>query len=294
VYDPSTHVISQRKAEEASPISEWLGGQSFVVSPLRRHEWTSGYLFLGASRPDAFGMEDAVFLLQLADQVMPVLQHIRLVDHLASDAANEERRRIARSVHDRVIQPYIGLHIGLQAVHQLVQSAARENACDTEDERFKKAVAAIEHLRSMASEGVEELRQYVYGLRSARAQGEVLVDALLRYAAKFETATGIHVTIIDQLTGMELNDRLAAEIFQVAAEALSNVHRHTTATDVTLSIDGASNGCVVMRVENEGRRDEKVLNFIPRSIAEHAEALGGRTEISNINGRTIVQMEIPL
>ena len=292
VCDPATQVAQTGKVEEASTISEWLGCESFVAVPLRHHELSRGHLLLSATRRGAFRMEDAMFLLQVADQIMPILQHIRLVDRLASDTAAEERRRIARSVHDRVIQPYIGLQLGLKAVHLMVQSAALSR--DKESEKLKKTAIAIERLRSMASEGIEELRQYVYGLRSAKATGEVLMDSLLRYAARFEAATGIRITVIDRLGGMDLNGRLAAEIFQMAAEALSNVHRHTSAKSATLSVSAVSNATVVLRVENDASANEKELRFHPGSIAEHTEALGGNVKISNANGRTVVQTEIPL
>jgi signal transduction histidine kinase len=49
---------------------------------------------------------------------MPVLHNIILVDQLASDAANAERQRIAFDLHDRVIQSYVGLQMGSEAVRQ--------------------------------------------------------------------------------------------------------------------------------------------------------------------------------
>jgi signal transduction histidine kinase len=293
VWQPATHSVEYRPLEEASALVEWLGGRSLIMVPLRHHEWFKGYLFVGSERRRAFRMEDAKFLQQVADQVIPVLEHIRLVGRMASEASDEERRRIARSVHDRVIQPYIGLHMGLMGVRRLVQSVAQSTDATAAAEQSRQATAAIENLVTMAREGVEELRQYVYGLRNTKARGDILVESLLRYAAKFEAVTGIRVSVVNRLDCTDINDRLAGEIFQMASEALSNVHRHTTATSVSLTVECNAEGNVAVRIENEAPRSAN-REFIPRSIAERAESLGGRTMVSSANGRTVVQIEIPL
>src|SRR5262249_9541639 len=293
VWQPGTSAIEYRPIEESTILVEWLGSRSLIMVPLRHHEWFKGYLFVGSARPSAFRLEDAKFLQQVADQVTPVLEHIRLVGRMASDASEEERRRIARSVHDRVIQPYIGLQMGLVAVRRLMQSAAQAKDGTTAAEHSRKATAALENLVSMARDGVEELRQYVYGLRKTKARGDVLVESLLRYAAKFEAVTGIRVTVINRLASTDINDRVTGEIFQIASEALSNVHRHTAATSVSLTVESNSEGNVSVRIENETPNAANV-EFIPRSIAERAESLGGRTLVSSADGRTVVHIEIPL
>jgi signal transduction histidine kinase len=293
IWHPATQSIEHRPVEEASPFIEWLGARSLILVALRHHEWFKGYLFVGSIRPGAFKMDDAKFLQQVADQVTPVLEHIRLVGRMASDASDEERRRIARSVHDRVIQPYIGLQMGLMGVRRLVQSAAQAKDSAESAEQSRQATAALENLVNMAQEGVEELRQYVYGLRTTKARGDVLVESLLRYAAKFEAVTGIRVSVVNRLDSTDINDRLAGEIFMMASEALSNVHRHTTATSVSLTVECNLEGNIAVRIENEAR-DASKGEFIPRSITERAESLGGRTLVSRANGRTVVQIEIPL
>jgi signal transduction histidine kinase len=260
---------------------------------LRHHEWSRGYLFVSARRAAAFRMEDARFLLQLADQVTPVLEHIRLVDCMASGAADEERRRIARTVHDRVIQPYLGLQMGLVGVRRLMHTALN-NIYGPGTEHAHEAMRALEDLVAMAREGVEELRQYVYGLRQTKARGDALVESLLRYAAKFETATGIRVNVINRLEGATINDRLSGEIFQMAAEALSNVRRHTSTTAISLTIECSQTGSISIKIENEAGAGAANLDFIPRSISERAESLGGHTQVSNASGATVVQVEIPL
>ena len=102
------------------------------------------------------------------------------------------------------------------------------------------------------------------------------------------------MSVINRLDCIDINDRLTGEIFQMASEALSNVHRHTTATSVTLTVEGSPDGSVAVRIENETRGHATNREFLPKSIAERAESLGGHTHVSTANGRTVVQIEIPL
>ena len=93
---------------------------------------------------------------------------------------------------------------------------------------------------------------------------------------------------------LRIHDRLAAEIFQMAAEALSNVQRHTSATSVTVNLEEEENGCVVVKVENEVMEPAINSEFVPRSISARAEALGGYTKVSVSDCRTVVQVGIPI
>jgi len=120
------------------------------------------------------------------------------------------------------------------------------------------------------------------------------LNSLLRYAAKFETVTGIRVSVVSRLDGGVINDRLAGEIFQMAAEALSNVQRHTTATAVQLSVERSSSGGVIVRIANKAPDEAAPLEFVPRSISERAESLGGYTQVTQTSGSTVVNIEIPL
>jgi signal transduction histidine kinase len=295
IWSPSTQLTASLPLAEAQHLARWLACQSFIAVPLRHHEWLKGFLFVSAARPFAFRRDDAKFLLQVADQVTPVLEHIRLVDQMASSAADDERQRIARSVHDRVIQPYIGLHLGLTGVRRVIGKVLQAGNGTPLSAESNRALASLDSVVEMARQGVDELRQYVSDLRQNKTRGDALLNSLLRYAAKFETVTGMRVNVTaDQIDAWNINDRLSAEIFQMATEALSNVHRHTTATAVSLTVERNVHGSVAVRIENEVPEFQPQPDFIPRSIAERATSLGGRTQVSNAKGRTVVNIEIPL
>jgi signal transduction histidine kinase len=290
-FDPRTRAVATRPLPPGEALAEFLNARSFVSVPLHYRERFRGRIVVSSVQPDAFDVGDAAFLRQVASQALPLIENISLVDRLASDASEEERNRIARSVHDRVIQPYYGLQIGLKALHSVLNNGHNENGATNEED--KRPAALLAELMAMTSDGIDELRQYVSGLKQSRSGDTRLADSIRRFASKFEHATGIHVKLTDNTEGFVGNDRLTSEMFQMAAEALSNVHRHTHARSarVVLNLDG---NVFQLQVENDRRTEEDPGQFMPGSISDRAEALGGRTEVLLEDDRTILRVDVPL
>jgi len=291
-YDPRTSVVGHRPLAPGEALAEFLSARSFISVPLHYRERFRGRIVVSSVQPQAFDIGDAAFLQQVASQALPLIENIRLVERLASDASEEERNRIARSVHDRVIQPYYGLQIGLKALHSVLNNGGHNgNGTTSEDER--KPAALLAELMSMTSDGIDELRQYVSGLKQSRSGDTRLADSIRRFASKFEHATGIHVKVTDNTDGFVGNDRLTSEMFQMAAEALSNVHRHTRARSARVALNLEGN-VIKLQVENDRGNDVDRVQFTPGSISDRAEALGGKTEVSLEEDRTVLRVEVPL
>lgn len=290
--DESDEIGGLEMRRASSQTAEWLDTHSFMTAPMRHRNKTLGQICLTGAAPRSFEEEDALFLQQIVDQIIPVLENVRLVDRLATEAAGHERGRIARSIHDRVIQPYLGLQMGLDAVRQSLRSELQETGANAVAPNLK-SVELLERLSAMTREGVEELREYVGDLRRPDARRARLVDSMRRFAAQFTDVTGIEVKVVDHINEAALHDRLSAEVFQMVTEALSNVRRHTRATSVIIHLENMDN-TLVMRCANDEAGEIPNRSFRPRSIADRAEALGGRTQVYSELGYTTVLVEVPL
>jgi signal transduction histidine kinase len=285
-YDPTTEQVTDLSPEPAMDTAELLSVRSFITAPLRKNERIRGRLLVGSTHASHFDIDDAAFLQQAADLVLPVIEEIRLLDRLASEAAEEERRKLARSVHDRVIQPYLGLQIGLKALQQeLIRSTGTAQSQD-------RGTALLNELVAMTRDGIEELRRYVSGLKNTDETETGLVDFIRRFTSRFESATGIRVEVVDSACGLTMSDRLSAEIFQMTAEALSNVHRHTLSRNAVVRLTLSENN-LQLSVENDATGTAPAP-FKPTSIVERAAALGARTEILRPEGKTLLLIEVPL
>jgi len=251
-----------------------------------------GRLYVCGSQ-NRFDNLDIAFVLQLLDHITPLMENIRLVDSLASDAAEQERHRIARDIHDSVIQPYVGLQLGIAAIAQKLRAGNTE------------VLANVEELLELTNQELVEMRRYVWGLKASEDRRDVLLPAIQRFVTRFASVTGIHVDVMTH-GKVVVNDRLAAELFQIVAEGLSNVRRHALCNEARVEITCEANR-VMLQIKNRrpgevadfnfdppGNHNEKTL-FTPRSIAERAALFGGETKVSiDENNYTVVNVSIPL
>jgi signal transduction histidine kinase len=259
-----------------------LDAGAVLSVPFRYHAGATGRIFVARRDARAFDPAEMDFLRHVVDQVLPTLENIRLVDRLASDAAEEERRRIARDLHDSVIQPYLGLRLGLSAAQTAFAAGRGEDAR-----------AHVDRLAELADGELERLRSYVRVLRAGDpgTTDSALDSAVRRFAGRFSGATGIRVDVVTSGPPAR-NDRLAAEVFQMVAEGLSNVRRHSTALRAEVRLE-VSDGKLELTIQNDGA--ESSAAFRPRSLAERAAALGGTLRVEHREpGTTAVRIEIPL
>ncbi len=261
-------------------LAAFLGAESFVTVPVRCQDTTAGRLYLTGSRR-AFRRSDVAFVQHVVEQLMPVIHNIRLVEHLVQYAAEDERERIARDIHDSVVQPYIGLQMGISALGQTVD--AGETAIRPQ----------IDRLLELTRAGLMDLRGYIRGLKAGGEQEGSLWPAIRRYAEKFSEATGIAVQVETE-GETEVHDRLVTEAFQMVTEALSNIRKHTMAKHAVVRCANRD-GSLVMEIENDCADGRTAPGFLPRTIAGRAAALGGYIRVERRGeGRECVVVSIPL
>jgi signal transduction histidine kinase len=267
-------------SETCEALADMLGTRALVTVPVRRRVETVGRLYL-TSRKRSFGRGELDFLRQLLEHIAPVIENVQLLDHLATEAAELERRRLSLDIHDSAVQPYIGLKLGLDA---LLRKAGPDSPLYRD----------INSLLEQASASLSDLRGFVRGMKGEGhgEHGKVLLPALRRQADKFHGLYGIKVEV-DSGSEVVVSDRLAAAVFQIVREGLTNVRRHTRSQRARVSVTRAGQQLVVS-VENEREAGEPRADFTPRSITERAEALGGVARVAQEDGLTSVTVEIPL
>lgn len=269
--------------EQATALAELLETSNFlsIALPLRRGEGRM-HLVPGGT---IFDKADGLFLADIAAQAFPVIENIALVDRMASDAAARERAKIARDLHDTTIQPYIGLKLALHAVRK---KAADDNPL----------VADLDRLESMTAQVVHELRRTVHTVRDSTGDtavppdaGTAFIESLRQQVAQAKEYYGIDIAV--RIDGeCNVNDRLAAEIFQIVSEGLSNIRKHTGARRGMLRLCCA-NGMLHIEIENV-TFVVPPTTFLPRSIAERASALGGSARVAVTPANTTVFVTIPV
>lgn len=292
LFDIKTRQFSDTSSANGDKLAGMLDAQRYLSVPVYYRHQAVGRMYI-IDGPTRIEGPDMDFMLQLMDHVTPVMENIRLIDNLASDAAEQERRRIAHDIHDSVIQPYLGLQFGLSALDQKLEAgntSIRGN---------------VQELLELTNHELAELRRFVWGLRANEERGDVLLPAIERYAERFSLVTGIKVDV--EANGkVKVNDRLAAELFQIVAEGLSNVRRHAFCRDARVEIS-CKETSLQLQIKNSrpraggnveaerGEGQEPNRSFRPNSIAERAASLGGDTHVFvDEKDYTVVSVGIPL
>ena len=292
LFDVRTRQFSDTTSPSGDKLAGMLDAKRYLSIPVYYRHQAVGRLYV-VNGPQKVDSADMDFVLQLMDHVTPVMENIRLIDNLASDAAEQERRRIAHDIHDSVIQPYLGLQFGLSALDQKLeagQSGIRAN---------------VQELLELTNHELAELRRFVWGLRASEERADVLLPAIERYAERFSMVTGINVDV-EAYGKVKVNDRLAAELFQIVAEGLSNIRRHAFCRDARVEIS-CKESSLLLQIKNSrpraggnpevdrGDGNELIRSFRPHSIAERAASLGGDTQVYvDEKDYTVVSVGIPL
>ena len=276
--DPATFEPVDSRRDDCRAIARAFGVKGFVSLPLLRHGSVFGVLCIASRRP-AFDRTDLEFLYHLVNQVLPSIENIQLLDRLASQAAGQQRQKLSRDLHDTTIQPYIGLKLALEAL-ELKHDAGRPVGDD------------IRKLIDLADTSIAEIRGFVSSLRGGTDEqvGGILVTALRQQAAKYREFYGIAITV-DADDGLQVNDRLGAEVFQIVIEGLSNIRRHTDSKNASVRIARTAE---ILRVEIGNDSNGAAADFVPRSITERTASLGGRANVERTAEATKVCAEIPL
>ncbi len=189
----------------------------------------------------------------------------------------EERRRIARELHDEPVQ-------------DLVYLCRRLDLLPHRDALPADAIASLEETRQLTEQIARGLRELARGLRPPSLDDLGLVASLRHLLATFEERTGVAASL--QVDGDERRLSPASELglFRIAQEALRNVERHAAARHAVVGI--VFNGCVQLTV-----RDDGIGFAIPPQangsvgaglgllgMQERTELLGGRFAISSLVG----------
>ena len=192
-------------------------------------------------------------------------------------AADEERRRIERDLHDGAQQRLVALALQLRMAQQLLG--------DHSDPEIDRVLAAsVDQLQA----AVGELRELARGVHPAVLTEEGLAAALESLASR----TPFPV-LLETFEG-RLPAQVEATAYFVACEALANVVKHAQATTATISAQHRGQ-MLVIEVEDDGIGGARADNASGlRGLADRVEALAGRLRIeSPAGGGTRIVAEIP-
>jgi signal transduction histidine kinase len=240
-----------------------------------------------ATGAPVFSAGDLEMVRSFAAQASVVLEHDRVRQRLQRVTLLEDQERIARDLHDTVIQRLFAIGLSLQATSRLVQDA----------EARQRLSAAVDDLDVT----VRQIRTVIFDVESPRSgHGTGLRGKVIEVTREAGRALGLEprVTFAGPVDAM-VPDPLGDEVLATLREALSNAtrHGHPSRVDIELTVTGTT---VVLRVSDDGAGfdvDEAVEagGHGLRNMRTRAERLGGQFDVtSGRHGGTVVDWRAPL
>jgi signal transduction histidine kinase len=230
---------------------------------------------------------------ELADHVQALDQaNLALQDaqrRLLSEG-EQERKHLARELHDQVIQDLISINFQLENV-------------ETEHKLPTTFAGELKDVREGIRELVMELRQICGSLRPPTIDSLGLGAAIQSFTSEWGERTGIKATLcVDTRLG-RLPETIELSIFRIVQEGLNNVWRHAKASSVKIEVQHTSPRALMVRIEDDGMGFTESVDMANLSksghfgllgISERVALLGGRMRLQRQPaGGSLLQVEIP-
>jgi len=224
---------------------------------------------------------DLAVLQRLLRAAAPAVHGAYLLRRLRSRIGGAERARIARELHDGLIQSLIGIEMRLAALRR--ELPGREATLHELDE-----------LRALMKSEVVTARELMEQLKPVDVRPRDVLGSLAQKVEHFRNETGIAATFISDLPELTLPQRTAREVSSIVQEALVNVRRHSSARSVVVRV-ALEDGALKLIVNDDGRgfafsgrkngAELDQLSLGPAVIKERVRFIAGELTIESQPGR---------
>ena len=259
---------------------------SFLGVPIvSRGEVVGAFYLTDKEGAPEFDAEDQRLIEMLAPHAAVAMENARLYERSRELSIVEERNRLARELHDSLVQKLFGVVLAAQSAGTLL---------DRDAEGAREQVRVVQEL---AQEAVVELRSLVFQLRPAEIETEGLGAALRKHVELVRRTHRAPIAL--ELTGEpRLRPGVDEEVFRIAQESLQNALLHARAGEISLHLDESPGG-LALTVADDGvgfEPDESGLRSRRlglTSMEERARGLGARLRIESAPGAgTTIELEV--
>ena len=220
---------------------EW---DAFASIPINVRQNTIGVLNVFVKPGKEIDDEAVDFLSSMADQAGLAIDYASLLEEERAAAHREERQRLARDLHDSVVQQIFSMGMLTQTLTVLLDG-------DNVAAGDARARSITEELGTITGSVLKDLRGLVAQLRPSAIEGVGLHGGLTRLAATTHRQTGVKFELHLDPGLDDIDGELGEDLYHVAAEAVHNAVKHSPADllDVRCAVEG---GRIVLTVRDNG------------------------------------------
>jgi len=250
---------------------------SFLGVPIAVGDDSFGNLYL-TNKEGGFSEEDLVVVQALSRIAGAAIQTARLQGRLRRMAVIEDRQRIARDLHDSVIQDLFAVGLNLQGLSTKLDDETVEAELNVSIDTLDEAVGA--------------LRRYIFELKATEQPSLNLDERLQQLTARMGRAysTQVVLSLVDVKEG-PFND----DVVLLATEALSNALRHSRAERVDIEVTQDEDGLTLVVADNGiGFESAATVGMGLANMRARAQLFGGAVELDSRPGEgTTVRARLP-
>lgn len=246
---------------------------TFLGVAMRAKGQIYGVISIMVNKNVAISQDDLALLNSIADQIGIAVENTRLYQQSKHLAVAEERRRLARDLHDSVTQSLYSLTLFAEAGHRLLRSG--------EIERVEKY---LERLNQTAQDALKEMRLLLYELRPWALESGKLVETIQHRLDAVERRSGLTAHLITTPLPA-LPPRFEENLYHITLEALNNALKHAFASAVTVQLCADEHTILLDVTDNGAGFDQNVIlqtgGMGLTNMRERAEELGGTFAINS-------------
>jgi len=283
------------------------GLKAFICVPLRARDIVLGVLNVASRRPRKFTTNDMHLLYAIGDQLGIAIEHARLYERLRKArerlrklarqnlvAEEDERRRIARELHDETSQSLSGIALQMEALIEQSESFSQQ------DEEF---ISGMKKVQALTVQVHKEVSRLISNLHPALLDTLGLVPAVRQHAETRLQPLDIKVSVETKGTVKRFPPDVEAAFFRFVQGAIGNVAQHSQASSATIMLEYKPDEFSMYVTDNGQGFDVSEITDIEESgrgrglfsMRERIGFLGGTSGIeSEIGKGTTVWARIPI
>lgn len=230
--------------------------------------------------------------LQGVGEQLDNLQQKQFLGLRIIEAQEEERKRVARDIHDGPAQSMSNVVIKAEICERLL------------DKNVEEARVELQNLKKVMRDSLQEVRKIIYNLRPMALDDLGLLPTLERYVISFKEDTGIDVVLKTRGIGEITKPAISLTVFRIVQEALNNVLKHSKAKNASVLMERLDNKLSIILVDNGIGFDTKSIRMTNSdftggfglfSMKERVALLEGEIDIASEKGiGTKIKILIPL
>ncbi|WP_353509944.1 histidine kinase [Intrasporangium sp.] len=223
--------------------------------------------------------EERAFLAALADQAAVAMANAELYARSEHDAANLERQRLARELHDSVSQALFSMTLHARTAERQLTSAGLDQDAP--------AATTVRRLAELTQGALAEMRALIFELRPQALAEEGLVTALTRQAAALSAREGVPIEVIGPHARPALEPTMEEHLYRLTLEALNNAVQHAEPTRIAVEVMKLDDRLTVT-ISDDGVGFDPVRphpgHLGQSTMAERASAIGATLIIDSSPG----------